>query len=420
MHWVHDGHTVHASSDGTVAPPAALTGKPKALAGRSISSVPSLEAWNHCAAVGHPDALGAGGSGAAPPSAGAGAAGDPNFNTEGIALPLKPASAALFHPVRMSLKEFRWRVANELESLAKFHVPRGKNRRGFKRKALALRLCAATVRFASCKKCGHVDPASALIESPCDMRVCPTCARRRANIARTHLDEKWCADARPRDMGLYLLTFTLRYDPNSPDDLSVDGLKRRKKIVRDAVGFVWRHYLKARGRAMAISLEVSPRGAVHIHALYHGRRPDAGILRETYMFRAGDSPFVNCEYVRKPGKAIRELAKYMMKAASPKSPRILRGGPGEFIDPVLAARAEVAFSGDRLFECMGAWRGADDDSDLPEQAPRICPHCGANTWRCEVASLEALLPQLPVDWVPRFGRAGPSPKKTIRPRGKAP
>jgi hypothetical protein len=219
-------------------------------------------------------------------------------------------------------------------------------------------------------------------------------------------------------MGLYLLTFTLRYDPNDPNDLSVEGLKRRQRIVREAVGFVWKHYLKARGRALALGVEVSPRGAVHVHAIYHGRRPDARTLRETYMFRAGDSPFVNCQYIRQPSKAIRELAKYMMKAASPRNPRLLRGGRGEFIDPVLAARAEVAFSGTRLFECMGTWRGADDDHDPPERALRTCPHCGTSAWHVEMVPVQTLLSELPDDWVPRFGRAGPWSKKTTRPNGE--
>ena len=68
---------------------------------------------------------------------------------------------------------------------------------------------------------------------------------------------------------------------------TLDGLKRRKQIVREAVGFVWKRYLKARGRALALALEVSPRGAVHVHALYHGRRPDVQLLRSAYMFKAG-------------------------------------------------------------------------------------------------------------------------------------
>jgi hypothetical protein len=209
-------------------------------------------------------------------------------------------------------------------------------------------------------------------------------------------------------MGLYFITFTLRYDPSDPDELSVVGLKRRKLLIRDAVGYVWKKYLRKIGRAMAIAIEVSPRGAVHIHALFHGHRPDVGKLRATYMFRAGDSPFVNCKYVQRPAKAIRELAKYMMKAASPKNIRLLRGARGEFIDPVLSARAEVAFSGDRLFECLGKWRGADDEQDLPETAPPSSwAHCGSTVWESQTARLGVLLRELPVDRIPRFGRAGP-------------
>ena len=218
-------------------------------------------------------------------------------------------------------------------------------------------------------------------------------------------------------MALYFITFTLRYDPGDPDDVSVEGLKRRKALIREAVGYVWKKYLKPIGRAMAMAVEVSPRGAVHIHALFHGRRPNIEKLRATYMFRAGDSPFVNVQYVQRPGKAIRELAKYMMKAASPKNIRLLRGGRGAFIDPILAARAEVAFSGDRLFECLGAWRGADDDEDLPEAEPTTCAHCGSREWQCRTERVWALLKELPSDWVPRFGRAGPV-RRTQPPRPK--
>ena len=369
------------------------------------------------APIGNPEAPSAGVSsseGAEPPSAGAGAAGAPNLDTTGTTRSGGPSRSAIFGSVWMTLDEYREGVATELRRLAIYHAAHGKRRRDFVKKARAILSCGRFARVQRCGTCGAVNAATAIVECACDLRSCPTCARRRANIARTRLDSKWCAGARPRHMGLYLLTFTLRYDPSAPDDLSVDSLKRRKKVVRDAVGFVWRRYLKARGRAMSIGVEVSPRGAVHIHALYHGRRPDVQILRETYMFRAGDSPFVNCQYVRKPRKAIRELAKYMMKAASPKNPRILRGGPGEFIHPVLAARAEVAFSGDRLFECMGAWRGADDDNDLPEQAPRTCPHCGSCAWRSEITLLPILLSELPDDWIPRFGRAGPRSMNTTK------
>ena len=127
---------------------------------------------------------------------------------------------------------------------------------------------------------------------------------------------------------------------------------------------------------------------------------------------------LNCKYVRRPDKAIRELAKYMMKASSPKNIRLLRGGRGEFVDPILAARVEVAFSGDGLFECLGAWRGADEETDLPVPLPVACAHCGSRTWRDETRPTLRLLEELPLEWVPRFGRAGPLRKNNHPTPGK--
>ena len=404
-----------------VVPLAALTGKPIAWVRRSGTGASPLEDWSSRKTIGNPEAPSAGVSaseGAEPPAVGAGAAGAPNLDTLETNTFFKPPSPALFGPVWMTVDEHNQAVAAELRNLALYYMVHGKRRRDFVKKARALLSCGTFGHVDRCGTCGVVDPSTAVIECACGLRACPRCARRRADILRKRLDDKWGTGKHPHDMGLYLLTFTLRYDSASPDDLSIDGLKGRKQIVREAVGFVWRRYLKPRGRALALSLEVSPRGAVHIHALYHGRRPDACILRETYMFRAGDSPMVNCAYVRRPAKAIRELAKYMLKAASPKNPSILRGGRGEFIDPVLAARAEVAFSGDRLFECFGAWRGAEEDKDLPEHAPRTCAHCGASTWKHETVRVLVMLAALPTDWVPRFGRAGPwSKNKTARAPG---
>jgi hypothetical protein len=404
-----------------VAPLAALTGIPMALAGRSVPPVPGvsplsarsvrfLPAGEAASRIGSPEAPSAGVSGsegAAPPSAGAGDAGAPNLDTSETIRISEPSRSALFGAVWMTPDEHAEGVAHELRRLAIYHVVHGKRRRDFVKKARALLTCGMYARVRRCGSCGSVDAQSAVIECGCGLRSCPRCSRRRADILRRRLDDKWLAGEHPRDMGLYFLTFTLPYDPGSSDDLSIEGLKRRKKIVREAVSFVWKRYLKPRGRALALALEVSPRGAVHVHSLFHGRRPDVRQLRDVYMFKAGNAPFVNSQHVRKPAKAIRELAKYMLKAASPKNPRIFRGGRGEFLDPVLAARAEVAFSGERLFESFGAWRGADEDEDIPERAPHTCAHCGADRWVDETVRVVVLLPELPRDWVPRFGRAGP-------------
>ena len=358
---------LRTSRGDAVAPIAALTGTPMAWVGRSSASASPLDVRSP---LGNPEAPSAGGLGGGAPLRGGAAA--PNLDTYGTTPPRVPSRAALYGNVTLTLAEYRERVAHELKRLALWHAVPGKRRRNFARKARALLACGQFARVQRCGTCGNIDQRSARVLCDCDLRSCPTCARLRADDFRGRLGEKWRAGERPRGMGLYFLTFTLRYDPSSPEDLSVEGLQRRKQIVRAAVGAVWKKYLKRRGRAMALAVEVSPRGAVHVHALYHGRRPDVGTLRRTYMFHVGDSPMVNLRYVRKPAKGIRELAKYMTKAASPKKVRLLRGGCGEFVDPVLAARAEVAFSGDRLFECMGAWRGADDDEEsVPDDASRV-------------------------------------------------
>ena len=254
----------------TVAPLAALTGKPIVRARRSKSSALPLEVWSARDDIGNPEAPSAG-CGVEPRSLGAGEASAPNpLDTKGTTQLAEPSRPALFGSVWLTLDEYRQGTAEELRNLALYHTVHGKRRRNFVKKARALVSCGRFARVQRCGSCGTVDAATATIECMCDLRSCPTCARRRANIARKRLDKKWCEGARPRKMGLYFLTFTLRYDPNSSDDLSVEGLKRRKKVVRDAVGFTWRHYLKARGLALALAVEVSPRGAVHVHALITG------------------------------------------------------------------------------------------------------------------------------------------------------
>ena len=84
-------------------------------------------------------------------------------------------------------------------------------------------------------------------------------------------------------MGFYLITFTKAYDPMNPDDLSVEGIRRRKKALKGGFRFVWLRYLKPRSSAAVASVEVSPRGAVHMHVLYHGRRPEVVLLRELWL-----------------------------------------------------------------------------------------------------------------------------------------
>jgi hypothetical protein len=74
----------------------------------------------------------------------------------------------------------------------------------------------------------------------------------------------------------------------------------------------------------------------------------------------------------------------MIKAASPKKLRVLAGGVGEFIARELAHPRQMAFSDDRLVECLGAWRVAGNESVEAEAPAAPCSHCGAprGTSRC--------------------------------------
>jgi hypothetical protein len=218
-------------------------------------------------------------------------------------------------------------------------------------------------------------------------------------------------------MSLYLLTFTLRFDPASEADLSVEGLRRRKKTILDGFRYVWRKYIKARARAAARSIEVGAGGMVHVHALYHGHRLDVSTLRMLYMSRVGDSPFVDIQYVRNPRKGIVELAKYVTKGASPAKGRSLGGGLGEYLDPVLAARVEVAFSGERLVECYGAWRGIDpddDEDDAPDVVDAPCSQCGSFGPWSQVDVAPHLVARLGHDVRARVSRFGPDPPRPFQ------
>jgi hypothetical protein len=395
---------------GVVAPSAALTETPIAWAGRSLSAPPlDVRSTN---AIGIPEAPSAGVfEGAEPPSAGGAEGAAPKLDTLGIVLPANPSRTRVFHSVRMSLSAWRAAVGNELIQLAITETPKGKVRRSWTQKARDLASCGKRIEALACGGCGDVMRKSGTIIASCGLRICCMCARRRANVLRTRLRNAWQAGERPREMSLYLLTFTLRFDPCDPNDLTIEALRTRKATALAAWQFVWRRYLKARSRAAVRAVEVSPSGLVHLHVLYHGHRPDAVTLRTAWMIKAGDSPQVNVRYVRNPAKGILEIAKYVTKGASPARADILSGKFGEFTDPKLAARVEFAFSGDRLIECYGAWRGIDpdDESEEPDAyGGEACSKCGCvGDWNPFMCSLDKWRAIAGPDWKPRIGRYGP-------------
>jgi hypothetical protein len=227
-----------------------------------------------------------------------------------------------------------------------------------------------------------------------------------------------------RGFGMFFLTFTLKYDPMSQRDLSVDGIRTRYETLMAAVQYCWKRYLRRLGAetqapGLLRKAEVSPRGAVHCHALFYGQRPDISQLRMLFESRAPGSVFVNIKWVKAGAgrvKAIKELAKYMTKSASPARVDILSGGPGEYLDPELAARVEFALFGMRSFEAQGCFRGMnnDDGDDDVEGEISTCPRCGeVGHWTKIDCRVSVLLRTVDSDWIPIFARRPPPSRSTV-------
>jgi hypothetical protein len=322
----------------------------------------------------------------------------------------------------MSMWAWRQRVKLAMANFAQAQLPKGKRRRDWKAKAGAFGGCGRTVAALGCSNCGNVNLASGTIVATCGLRICPICARRRAERLRHRLRAAWDKSTHGRRDEMYFLTLTLRYDPGDPDEVSAAGLLRRKNELLAAWSSVWRQYLKKRAHAACRAIEVGGSGMIHLHVLYLGRRPDVGILRARWMDLTS-SPIVNIKAIRRGAvpRAIVELAKYVTKGASPAKVDVVSGVAGAFMDPELAVRVEIAFSGDRIVQCYGAWLGIsvdDDEDDEVDEAKDLwaasCPHCGlVGEWHAQNFRLDEWLEKYGAEldnWRPRIGGSGPRKK----------
>jgi hypothetical protein len=285
----------------------------------------------------------------------------------------------------------------------------GSQRRKFLRKSFAIRGCGENVIALRCADCGITAKETARILMSCGLRVCPCCARARANRLRHEL---LYAAERTQRPGFehWMFTFTLKFDPCSTEQHSVDGLRDRLDRVALGVRYVWRRLLKAPGRAFVVCFEVAPGGAVHAHALYYGPRADVDVVRTTWLMQCPDSPQVNVKARGSASDAVLEVVKYIAKAASPKHQR---GETtfGRYVDPALAARMEIAFQNRRMSEVYGAWRGMRPKrSKQPDHDPATCPVCEGTTMRESLMSKKQWARVAPADWIPRFTKFHARPK----------
>jgi hypothetical protein len=382
--------------------------------GRSRLARPRRAAAGSAKAVapfGGPEPQRAGGLGGGAPHSPA--AGRPNLDTRsGTSRRSKPPRPALFRPVHLTSGEYRRRAASELELLAQHYVPRGKRRRSFKRKASDFRRCGQDFLGQKCNVCGFVK-GKILVE--CGLRICPDCSRYRSQKYVRNLRPHLMNMKRRRGMDFYLVTYTLRFAPDSEEDLSVEGLRSRREVLLSGIRCTWKRYLRHLGdhdcrSGMLFSVEVSPGGLVHAHAIFYGRRPNEAKLKMLYAEKAGDSPVLNIRYIRgNVSKALKEVVKYLTKGASPARRDVLRGSIAEYTDPKLAARVEVAFSGAHLLEKLGSFRGISDEDE--DEAPRTegcrCPICKADDWSEMSGPLARVILILPFNWRPNFAKKVP-------------
>ena len=348
-------------------------------------------------------------------AAGDGAAGAPNLDTEGSSLDSLPSRAALYRPVRLSERQYRHRVAEHFHRFAD-ELSTGPVQRSLRRRAQAIAGCGEQVVALACADCGAVDGHSGRILVSCSLRVCPACARLRADELRTKMDELIPRLPKHPGYAFYLFTFTTRFDPADPEHLTVSAIRERAQRLRKACGYVWRRMLKHDGSAMLLAFEVSPSGEVHAHALYYGPRQDIRVVRALYLDKIPDSPFVNVKQVKKPKKAVREVAKYVVKAASPKRAGHSLDSRGEYLDPELAAKVDIALRGARLYDFFGAWRGVRIEPQEEHEHDAVlyaehCDGCGAHRplWRTIVLPRSRWREHAARDWQPRLTRTGSDP-----------
>jgi hypothetical protein len=310
------------------------------------------------------------------------------------------------------------------------------------RKAERAKGCGEFVTARSCACCGVVDGGEKpwQVVAGCDLRICPLCERVRAEGLRLALEAAVAATegrtedalarlrakhaARPDDDGKppgrkeqrqleqaeelvralgrgrgrnfswRMITLTDRFDPRDPAQFEPRVLADRIKRLLASARECWSKSLKEPDAGAYFSLEISPGGAVHIHALHWGSYSSIPELQAIHLKHcpSASAGAVDVRQV-KPGSrgmrsAVAEVAKYICKGAHVQA--VVNGRPVDLPDPALAALVEFTFStrlrGKHIHWGVGVLQkvgiiaeelapNADRDGDAGD-----CPHCGGHGW----------------------------------------
>jgi len=252
-----------------------------------------------------------------------------------------------------------------------------------------IRLCGSVWGVKVCPDCGKVSIKEGRRLSSCGRRFCPLCARRRAALAASKLQGAAAAIAKAGVQDILFTTFTTRVAVDDPAAYEPAAVRKRAetiavgvKAVRKFVGGV------DHDTGLHVRPDVGLGGNYHQHGILASTRFDWGQAQAIY--RKAIAPFGadgNLDFKpvhtagasldhRAVGKAVRELCKYPGKAPKawnhvtaqdadydPETGEVLRdevlgvdGGPGQVIDPALAAVHEVALYGINLNRWYGRFR----------------------------------------------------------------
>lgn len=195
------------------------------------------------------------------------------------------------------------------------------------------------------------------------------------------------AALRRTDWGWKLVTLSPPWRPWDVAEYSVRGLVRRLEAVTAAWRRVWKSGLSCHGLAAAYwRVELSAHGHVHLHALvfcpWWSQRDiarKAGMMADVRAIRAKDSGRETSvdEALR---AAVREVAKYAVKAPTLRGDVVAGGDAKGWIQPKLAAHWTIATRHRQLVGRAGLMREAAEAreacTEAPETRPRACASCG--------------------------------------------
>lgn len=246
--------------------------------------------------------------------------------------------------------------------------------------------CGSRVNVRACGACGSVRSGSGTFEGTktCKVKACPFCSWVRAKRVGEFFEQAFDLLDTP-GYRWQQVTVTMPYDP--AEDATVADLRSRAIQAINVGRFLWKVELKQEGAAAYRHVEVSARGHVHLNIIYFG--PPLAIVALEHQVQTSAHADVTGAIHTQPidyawrgkkrgemGRGHREYtddprgSKEGLKAAARYAAKGMDFGAGtgdedfladqamvRTVDPVLAARWDIATLGLRLSQKMGAVYG---------------------------------------------------------------